>query len=357
LLLFENTVELSMLGKRRIRKFINIRKELRQADRVVFHGFVPNTKWFLMLSTCQDIFDKAIWVIWGIDLYNYKRRERSMLDRWRNKMEKRFRERLRYPVVLNEADIPIYKKEFGTQSVMCASYGFMKQRFMQMDRIIAERETQDKMQAMQDGSTQETRKALNIQVGNNGFPFNRHRQIFEKLEHILEGEHHDDIKVHVPLSYGNGTLCDNFTYVTAVQNYARKKYPNQVNLMTDMISNVEYTMHLAQMDVAVFNAPRHNALGNMLQLIYMGKKIYMTRESPLFDEFRKIGFIIHDINDLDTVTYEDLISPETGNLKHPWIYRTQCISEIFGMWDNVFSYVEGKTDYETAFKLNHKMCQ
>lgn len=148
------------------------------------------------------------------------------------------------------------------------------------------------------------------------------------------------------------------TYVKALESYALQKFPRHVVLMKKMISNDAYTEHLARMDIAVFNAPRHNALGNILQLLYMGKKIYMTRECPLFDYLTEKGFKLHDINELDTISYEEFIAPERDNIRHSWIKRAYSIDEGgVPMWKNVFAYCEGKIDYKTAFERNHEIYQ
>ena len=60
------------------------------ADRVVFHNFMPTTSWTGNLLLHKSILDKSIWVIWGIDMYNYKRPGKGFITGQRYAIDLRF---------------------------------------------------------------------------------------------------------------------------------------------------------------------------------------------------------------------------------------------------------------------------
>ena len=230
LLLYENVQPFESLGKWKIQRFRNIGKELMAADRVVFHNFMPTTSWTGNLLLHKSILDKSIWVIWGIDLYNYKRSGKGFITGIKNKIFYNMRARMKYPVAVSECDIKVYNDLFGQHKILYAPYAFSDNRFAVMDAAIkrfqdGERKGFTDIRRMADYNPEtgkiessgipeeDTGECLNIQVCHNGFPFNRHFEILNLLKTICNGENKGKVRLYLPLNYGDGSLTDTVSYV------------------------------------------------------------------------------------------------------------------------------------------------
>ena len=341
LLLLENIRSYEGLGKGKVEKLLNIIKELNDADRIVFHSFMPTKIWTTALLLNQHVLNKSIWVIWGIDMYNYKRGGKTVHDWVMDKIGYYFRRSMKYPVVVSEPDIEVYKKTFKRGGVLYAPYSLSEARFVAMDRAIKQQNEQRREE-----------KIVNIQVCHNGFVFNNHMEILKYLSPLCAGPEGDRIMLYLPLSYGDGYIAENVSYVKALKSYASQKFSGNINIMHELMPNQEYTRFLSQIDIAIFNASRHNALGNILQLLYMGKKVYLSDKSPLLSYLREKGFTVHKVSELNGITFEELTRNDNVVAGRELVRKSFGVDAMRDMWTNIFNYAEGKIDYRTARKTN-----
>ena len=418
LLYHRNTVDFPDLGKNKLSKYRALKREFDKADRVVFHCFKPSLPWLLFLYMNRHYLDKAVWVIWGIDLYNYKRPGKGLKARILNHMETECRRRMRYPVVVSEIDRAIYEREFGSYPVLCAPYGFLDERFTEMDELIEEKKQRDeelarkllekaeKAAAAENGGSEENAEEsaaaeaekteskeraeesaaakasaadkadsdaeaadgeaeteeeeeepkIRIQVGHNAFPFNNHVETLDLLQRFRDGTNDKRIAVVLPIAYGNGDISGRADYRTALIQYANDVFRGvELEFWTKMVDNYAYTKRLATIDIAIFNSERQNGLGNLLQLLYMGKKVYLSPKNPLFPLIRQKGFELHDINELRTASFEEFIKPVETPFPNPWVRESYSVRGNEKIWKIIFAYVEGRIDYETAFAENKKL--
>ena len=133
------------------------------------------------------------------------------------------------------------------------------------------------------------------------------------------------------------------------------KFPQKATYWAKMVGNSEYTKRLASVDIAIFNAARQNGLGNIYQLLYMGKKVYLNTKNSLYAFLRQKGFEVHDVQELKTVTYNEFIKPISTEYPNPWFKQTYNMENIKEIWKIIFLYVEGNIDYETAYEENLKL--
>ena len=372
LLLFENVVNFPDMGKGKIRKFKYIRNAFEEADRIVFHAFQPDDKWLLLCYLLKDYMDKAAWVIWGIDLYNYRIKSNRLSAKIKNKMGEELRRRMRFPVAISEADLAVYNGVFGTHPIVCAAYPFMDTRFEQLDTYSKDRARRIKKyyDLVEAGEVDPDEPLLitptglapndydgriRVLVGHNAYPFNNHVASINMLARFLEDPKATKLEFCMPLNYGKTNLSDNVGYADAIKQYASTlKVPFHVSFLDRLLTANEYTRYLTSIDIAVFNAERQSGLGNILQLLYMGKKIYMTKKNPLFPFLRGKGFIIHDMEELQTISYDEFVKPDPFDGPNPWIKETRSIENVAKAWVNVFAYLKGEITAEDALQKNLK---
>ena len=346
LLLYDNVVPFEALGNNKFKRLKNITEELNKADRIVFHSFMPTKIWNLAIFLNQSILDRSLWVVWGIDLYNYQRPRNGFRNKLFNNLGYKFRSRMRYPVVVSEPDAEEYNKRFGTHVVKYAPYAFADSRFELMDKAKEEKKDDpiflEKLHEYADPcfAGEISDDSINIQVCHNGFSFNKHFEVLNYLQPLLLKKEEKQITLYLPLSYGNDQLTKKVTYKDALTSYIKQKFVSKVVVLSKIMPNNYYTKYLSMIDVAIFNAPRHNALGNILQLLYMGKKVYLSSKSPLLDYLCKKGLRVHTVDELKNITYDELIKMD-DNSEAPIIIKDMfSVDVMLKRWQDIFEQCE-----------------
>ncbi|EKO3899249.1 TDP-N-acetylfucosamine:lipid II N-acetylfucosaminyltransferase, partial [Vibrio metschnikovii] len=131
---------------------------------------------------------------------------------------------------------------------------------------------------------------VNIQVGNSADPTNNHEQIFNelsKLDVINKVE-----KIYCPLSYGNLVYAQHIKEL-GIKMFGEKFYP----LMNFMPLH-DYEAILDNIDIAIFAHERQQAMGNTINLLGRGKKVYMRDDTSSYALFNKLGVIVFPLNRL-----------------------------------------------------------
>lgn len=145
---------------------------------------------------------------------------------------------------------------------------------------------------------------LRIVVGNSATPENNHALVFEMMKH-LKGK---DIEVYCPLSYGDEN------YRKEVEKLGREYFGERFHPVTKWMKKEEYYQFLATCDIGVFGNDRQQGLWNIGVLLYMGRKVYLKEGTSMYDNYKKLGFVCYNIEDIRECDSEKIsIFPEKNN--------------------------------------------
>ena len=344
--LFSNIIDWKDLGKGKIRKLLGAVRVMKQAKNIVVHGFTFSLKWLtLMYFNRKELEQKGIWVIWGVDLYNYHRTKGNrFINKIINHMEDKIRESCRTSVVVFPTDVAVFRRIFGGEKTLfCAPIGFSEVSFSQWDEILAKRaEIAEKYPT---AFTRPDRK-VSIQIGHNAYPFNNHAIALS----MLEPHKSKNILITMPMCYGNDYGDQQANYKDEIMHLAYGLFPpEKIRQLKDLMPLRRYYEFLGAVDVSILGAPRQNALGNIIPLLYMGKKLYLSNQNPLFSFFKSKGFEIHDINELHGAKYEDVIAPVKRSFPNPWIRNFYSVDGNAKRWEVVFGYSDGRYTKDEAY--------
>jgi len=126
---------------------------------------------------------------------------------------------------------------------------------------------------------------INVLVGNSNSSTSNHVDAFEiikKLDNV-----HD---VVVPLSYGGDML-----YKQAVINYGNELFGKRFKPLNDFMALSEYNEILKTCQIAIFNHERQQAVGNIIAMVYMGAKVFLSENSPVYKYLKAIGVKVFSI--------------------------------------------------------------
>ncbi len=228
---------------------------LENAHRVILHG-LWSEEIIKILYTRPHLLQKCIWIMWGGDYYfpehqsEYKKfviKNIRYMTSWGSEHQYvidnygatgTFFESLLYPyVIYKEVDIPEVTHQYST-----------------------------------------------VQLGNSADPTNNHSEMLGVLARLND----KPMKIICPLSY-SGTR----EYAAAIAEGGKRLFGDSFVSLLDFMPYDDYLIYLAETDIAFFNHNRQQAMGNIFNLISLGKKVYVGYK-PVRDFLQSLGFNIYD---------------------------------------------------------------
>lgn len=256
-------------GIRKIITPILLAQYMNGAEKIILHGLL-DFRVVQLLFLQPWLLKKCYWVMWGWDLYTYQLGERGW--KWHIK------EFLRRPVIRNLGHLVTFVKgDYVLAQKWYGAKGQYHECLMYPSNLYKESAIQPKAHT-----------TFNIQVGNSAHPTNNHLEIFEKLEPYKE----QDLKIYAPLSYGQQA------YAQEVIRVGRALFGDKFIPLTDFMPFEDYLKLQVDIDIAIFAHKRQQAMGNIVTLLGLGKKVYMRSDITPWQLFSSIGVKVFDIKDL-----------------------------------------------------------
>lgn len=263
-----------------------------RAEKIVLHG-LWDAQVLRLLAIQPWLLRKCYWVIWGGDLYTYKLSKRT-LGWWREEIVRRFViKRFGHFVTHVEGDYELACRWYGARGQWHDCFVYTSNLFNKPPSVPQHHET------------------INVLVGNSANPSNNHIAVLEKLKGLAT----DRTRIYCPLSYGD------MNYARDVENYGRALFGDRFLALRDFIPFQEYLAFLAQIDIAIFNHGRQQAMGTAITLLGLGKKVCMRSDTTTWGALTRLGVKLFDIEALSL----DGIDPRTAEMNRVRIGR--CFSE------------------------------
>lgn len=285
------------------------KKSFSEAERVICHSILYNTKDIGILYRLQKKYNrKMVWALWGADLYNEYRRNHNSIDP-RLILKEHYRKKLisSFYKVLSSSDFQQMKSWYKTNAVQ--GKGLYSYDFKPIEKV----ETNNSGRR-------------NIMVGHSATETCCHIQAFEILK-----DYKDIIEIYCPLSYPKIP-----EYIKQVDDSGIKLYGKNYHPLKDFMNFSDYSVFLNTIDIGVFNNDRQQGMGNIVNLLYLGKKVYMNKKNTLYNVLKEEGFILFNVDDIVDATFlEDLTEDQKINNRKLVEYRYS--DENFkNVWNKVF---------------------
>ena len=258
------------------KKYLYLEKKLYKANKIFLHGlFIRNI--IIILFMQPWLLRKSKWILWGGDLYKYKKQKNK------NNLKSKIYEFMRSTVIKNvegiisyiKGDYNLAKKWYATNANYYNCIGYLSN--------IHEYNINFEF-----NQNYKKNKYTFIQVGNSADPSNNHLEILDKIK-----EHYNDdknIKIICPLSYGNKEQAKKVIF------YGKKIFNKDFVPLTKFLDIDVYNKLLSNIDIAIFNHERQQAMGNILTLLYLGKKVYIRDDIVTWDFFDKNNIEVFSFN-------------------------------------------------------------
>lgn len=150
-------------------------------------------------------------------------------------------------------------------------------------------------------------KRGNILVGNSNSVENNHLDLFSRLKNYSNNI--GNFSIICPLNYG-----ENQSYKNEVCKKGNELFKNNFKPLLDFLSREEYIELLKTCSAAIFYHFRQQAMGNIIALLYMGCRVYLSKINPVYSYLKRIGIVIFDFDsDFEHYLNTPLSSDETIN--------------------------------------------
>jgi hypothetical protein len=261
---------------------IKIKRLISDCERVYFH-LLPMGPVIFFWFLHKTVFLKAVWVYWGADVYEYRKRHSGLKHFLYHLARKRIIRLIPDIAGYLEGDYNLIREHYPTGAKYHHVIYPIPTNFEMCDRLM-------KKQGRESAQTI-------VLVGNSGNESNRHLEAFR----LLEKFHSNGFLILCPLSYG----AKKASYVQEVIREGNRIFGNNFRPVVDFMPPDKYLEMLNEVDVAVMNHDRQQGLGNTLSLLYLGKKVFLRPETTSYGYFQDKQVRVFDINSIKDLSTDD----------------------------------------------------
>ena len=289
----------------------HIKENYKQYDYIFIHAMNFSIKDLFKFN--KKCLKKFIWCVWGHDLY--RNNTKSLKYKIRSYLLKDI-----YGVGIGLGYDAIEVRRFigYNPKIFFLPYGYEKELIKNWGNLYKNKNEHD---------------GVNILLGHSGYEFLNHIKNLDRLKKYSSKK----IRVFIVLSYGNNE------YIKEVEDFVRDKC-NDLNIVIikKMMSENEYMNFLSQMDIAIFDFNHQAALGNIWKLMFLGKKIYLSKEGILKKAFDLEGIETFSTNDIGRIDYNRFIEEIDNNSKeYNYYYAKKYMDDIkiVEYWKKIYDYL------------------
>jgi len=235
-------------------------KLILKSDKIILHAL----PFLALLYLVPWKWKNTSWVIHGSDLYGRikKRKSISLIDFL-------FFRKIKSHITHIDSDSQLANKHFKANVKFHYSPMYLSNVLDDHSFIYSKNKT----------------KEFVVLVGNSLSYNNNHLELFTKIS-----KHQDSIKeIICPLSYGY-----DLKYRDDVIEAGKRIFGNKFIPVIEFMPLEEYKKVLENIDIAIFDHWRQEAMGVTLSLLSLGKTVYMRSSTESFKSLQKRGFLIFD---------------------------------------------------------------
>jgi len=243
------------------KNLFNLLLHLYKSEKIIIHGLWLDR--LIQLIYFQPwLIKKCYWVMWGGDFY-FPEKQTSI--------KKKFIKKIKHVITYIDGDVDYIKNNYGANPInhnciMYLSSIFDENNYKSIKKI--------------------NKNELWILIGNSATETNNHEFIFSKLEKFKN----ENIKLIVPLSYGNEL------YKKKIIEIGYKIFGNKFSPLINFLPYESYLKVLYNIDIGIFAHTRQQGMGTTIQLLGLGKKVYLNINTSQWQFFKNLGIKIFDIN-------------------------------------------------------------
>jgi len=267
-------------------------------DIIIFHSLLASGA---KLISKIDFKIKIIWASWGGDFYHHHPMlKANILEPKTKALEQRlepfFKEKIIRPLlkVIYPQRFSYYwqkkaiKKITYIAPVIYDDYELIKKYYKAPHLKYLDFSVGNLEDDLLTGININAKVGNNILLGNSSSFTNNHIEAINILSKIeLKNK-----KVIIPLSYGNKKLKK---YLIK---YGTENLKSNFNPLTDFLAPNEYHKLLMSCGFVIMNHKRQQGMGNIVIAMYLGAKIFLNNQNPVYTYFKRLGAYVFLIDEI-----------------------------------------------------------
>lgn len=264
------------------------------------------------------VLKKTCWIIWGRDLYVYNDYRKTIRGKAYNFATSVFVKKMAGIAVFASKDVDYAQNWLGFkgESIDILYPSTIKKE--EIEKIISEKKSHD---------------GINVVLGNSATMTNCHEEVLEYLKAFKE----DNVKVYVPLSYGDKEYKD------CIVKQGKAWLGEKFIPITEFMDPFSYVKMLSEMDVAIYNNDRQQATGNIEILSYLGAKVFLKKDYPLWNFYvdrQELPFFA--VEDIKKMSIEEFVNYSESDKANNFSYFSRIWDEqvLLDVWEKVWSMVK-----------------
>lgn len=136
-----------------------------------------------------------------------------------------------------------------------------------------------------------------IIIGNSCNFSNNHEYVLEIIKHLDLSSY----EIVLPMNYGGKEEYK------SIVSFKYKAALNNVTILDKFLPLDEYNHLMVQTCTYIYGNFRQEAWGNILIGLYLGSKVYLPKQNPLWEQCKRYGFVIYALDDIQS-TFKDKLS-------------------------------------------------
>lgn len=128
-----------------------------------------------------------------------------------------------------------------------------------------------------------------ILVGNSATYTGNHVEAFDLLHHLQVKNR----QVVAPLSYGDAQLAKKLNSV------GKEYFSDSFKPLMDFMPIEDYVGIIKKCGYVIMNHVRQQAVGNIVIMLYLGARVFVRQENPVYAFFKKLGVVLSTVQELE----------------------------------------------------------
>jgi hypothetical protein len=286
---------------------------MKSATWIYFH-YLPYGPSLLLWAIKPSLIAKSTWIVWGGDVFIYKQKTESL--------KHRLFEFLRQRIIPGFPEIAAFIEADAREAIKV--YNSKAQYIPILYPIPVNLENLKNIKKQNESGIK------NILIGNSADPSNNHIEMLSMLS-VYSGE---NICIYCPLSYYGDQ-----EYIQKIVLKGKEFFGDKFVPLLTMMTSEEYAIFLATIDIAVMNHYRQQGLGNIMPMLFLGKKVFIRSDISSFQFFLKSGCTIFDTCSMNKSNFASFIyiDKTTAEANKYAIEQMISPSNYARLWNNLFS--------------------
>lgn len=283
--------------------FIKLLRMAYTSEKIILHGLFSN--YYLIFLFFQPwLLKKCYWFVWGGDLYVHELGSKNLKWRIKEFVRRAVIGRIGHIVTYVSGDIDNAERWYKWR-------GTRHECILYTSNIYAGGEV---------ASTPST--VIRIQVGNSADPSNNHLEVLNLLKDCKD----QNFCIYMPLAYGDED------YAKVIADQGREMFGSRFVPMHDFMSYDKYLEFLADIDIAIFHHKRQQGMGNIINLLGAGKKVYVRRGTSSEVALQNLGLTTHTLESFSFELDSDVDRRKNARLVREYFSEDNLIRQLYNIF-------------------------